>query len=38
MVDKIMKNSSKVRDYIKRKQEYLKNNELIDDSEFKRLF
>ena len=38
MVDKIMKNSGKIRDYVKRKQEYLKNNRLLNDSEFEKLF
>ena len=38
MVDKIMKNSGKVRDYVKRKQEYTEKNSLIDNSEFEGLF
>ena len=38
MVDKIMKNSGKIRDYVWRKQEYLESNRLIDDSKFEELF
>ena len=38
MVDKIIKNSRKIRGYVKRKQEYLKKNRLLNDSEFERLF